>query len=61
MTGATCVESDDSKDQVSLDLTDPPSGDLFYYLVRAENGCVMGAGPPGTSSLLNPRAGRDCS
>jgi hypothetical protein len=38
-----CVESDDS-DLTASDTNEPGPGGVFFYLVRAENGC--GPGPP---------------
>jgi hypothetical protein len=55
-TSAVCVESDDGSDTIATDSETP--GEVFYYLVRAENACGHG--------LLGQRfdgerpAGRDC-
>ncbi len=57
--GTTCVESDGA-DQVSMDASDPITGNLFYYLVRSQNACPLGDGTLGFSSLRHQRAGRSC-
>jgi hypothetical protein len=43
--GAYCVETDDGPDTTSTDGSDPGSGVIWYYLIRAENNC--GEGPLG--------------
>jgi len=59
---ATCVESDDGDDLVAMDATMPATGQIIYYLVRAENACpgAVGMGPLGTQSDGTPRTGRIC-
>jgi hypothetical protein len=56
--GASCVESDDVSDRTALDPDTPLPGAVYFYLVRAENGC--GGGSLGTASDGTPRAGREC-
>lgn len=55
---ATCVESDDGADTVADDPTLPNAGEVFFYLVRAENAC---GGEAGVSSTGEARIVRDCS
>ena len=55
-----CVESDGS-DVVSTDLSVPPTGSVFFYLIRAENDCPGGAGTMGTTSAGTPRTGVACT
>jgi hypothetical protein len=51
---AICVESNDATDTIAEDTTGNPSaGAVFYYLIRAENGC-------GAGSIGDGRYGRDC-
>jgi len=42
------------------DLSDPGTGGVFFYLVRATNACPSGDGPLGTRSNGTPRGGRSC-
>ena len=58
----TCVESDDGADTVANDASTPAPSGIFYYLVRAENGCPggVGIGPLGNMSDGTPRTGRIC-
>lgn len=56
--GATCVEWDDGGDTHANDAAVPASGQGFYYLVRAENGC--GEGSLGQTSDGRARRGRHC-
>jgi len=44
----------------SSDLSDPGTGGVFFYLVRATNACPSGDGPLGTRSNGTPRDGRSC-
>ena len=57
---ATCVESDDGSDTTAAVDDAPLPGDVFCYLVRAENGCPITEGPLGTNSDDEPREGRFC-
>ncbi len=61
VTVATCVESDDGSDTTAVVDESPLPGEVFHYLVRAENGCPIGEGPLGTNSDDEPREGRFCS
>jgi hypothetical protein len=54
----SCIESDDGEDTVAVDLDLPAPGSVFYYLVRAENGC--GAGSLGEGADGSPRSGIAC-
>ena len=58
VTSATCVETDDATDTMSTDSTDPASGTVLFYLIRAETSC--GASPLGTDSSDTPRSARGC-
>jgi hypothetical protein len=60
--GATCIESDDGSDTAAVDADTPPAGNVFYYLVRAQNGCPagLGQGPLGAASDGSIRTGRAC-
>lgn len=49
----TCLESDDGSDYAAADADTPGSGETWFYLVRAENGC-------GAGSLGAGRSGSDC-
>ena len=44
----------------SSDMSDPGTGGVFFYLVRATNACPSGDGPLGTRSSGTPRDGRSC-
>lgn len=57
---ASCVESSDGSDLEAQDPGIPVPGAVFYYLVRAENGCPLGSGSIGSWSNLVLRAGRTC-
>jgi len=59
---ATCVESDDGPNTTAVDTLSPPSGAVFYYVVRAQNACpgALGVGSLGTTSSGTPRLARDC-
>jgi len=52
--GTTCLESDDGADTLALDVQQPAAGQLFFYLVRAENEC-------GAGSLGGGRSGQACT
>ena len=57
---ASCVETDDGADTLVTDVASPVSGEVFYYLTRAENACPAGHGSLGVRSSGLPRVGRDC-
>jgi beta-xylosidase len=58
-TGTFCLESNGA-DTASTD-TDPLEvGDVFYYLIRAENDCPSGHGSLGSDSEGMARIGRSC-
>ena len=57
--GAVCIETDDGSDTRASDVEDPAAGEVYYYLVRAENGC--GLGPLGQASSGEDRQGQDCA
>jgi len=61
--GGFCVESDDGAGTVATDSSMLSLGEVFYYLVRAENSCpgAQGIGPLGDASDGTPRTGRTCS
>lgn len=54
---SVCVESDGA-DTTSVDSTDPGTGEVLFYLVRAEGVC--GLGPIGDDSFDNPRSAQPC-
>lgn len=56
----SCIESDDAGDRTATDAATPAARGVFYYLVRAENGCASGVGPLGTSRGFLARTARDC-
>jgi len=56
---AWCLDVNDS-DRASSDGNDPDPGQVFYYLIRAENGCPGVVGSMGTDSAGAPRSGRSC-
>jgi len=60
VTEATCVETDDGTDTLAIDTDLPGSGEIFSYLIRAENACPYGQGPFGNQSNGSPRTGRQC-
>jgi len=55
-----CLESDDSTDLLAQDASTPAAGQVFFYRVRAENGCPLGVGPLGADSDGVPVSGRAC-
>ena len=57
-TGAVCDESDDGTDTAALLTATPAVGDVYYFLVRAQNAC--GVGPAGFDGSAVERAARDC-
>jgi V8-like Glu-specific endopeptidase len=57
---AQCLESDDGMDTEAADGDWLPPGMIFYYLVRAQNGCPLGEGPLGVDWRFRPREGRLC-
>jgi len=56
---ASCLEADDAGDTTVVDAELPLPGSAFFYLVRAENVCGLGA--LGTDSSGAERAGLVCS
>jgi N-acetylneuraminic acid mutarotase len=59
VTTAECIATDSSS-TLAVDPALPPPGGIYYYLVRAQSGCVPGEGELGTSSNGTPRSGRHC-
>ena len=55
---AVCVVPVDPAQPINMDAEDPAA--VFYYLVRAHNGCPSGSGTLGTGSSGQPRVGRTC-
>jgi hypothetical protein len=55
---ATCVETNGGPDTSAVDASTPVAGSVFYYLVRAENACGVGA--LGTWTDGTPRTVRTC-
>ena len=55
---AICVETADPVDLTAHDPLDPPLGEVFFYVVRASNGC--GSGTLGFASDGSQRPGRTC-
>ncbi len=55
---AVCIESDDGPNTAAVDPALPSPGEVFHYLVRAENAC--GAGSLGADSTGAERTGRAC-
>ncbi len=53
-----CIETDDGADLVAVDTEVPGQGVVFYYLIRAENDCGVGAVGNATSGPRPPA--RDC-
>jgi hypothetical protein len=60
VTGATCVETNNGPNTVSVDSVNPAPGAYFAYLIRAENACPSGQGPLGNASNGTPRTARTC-
>jgi len=60
VSAATCVESNDGADRTATDTQRPDPGQVFYYLIRAENDCPSGSGSLGTGSQVTGRAGAEC-
>ena len=56
---AFCVDKNRTN-LVSMDADDPLPGEVFYYLVRAENGCPVGLGHLGFASDGTLRTAPDC-
>ena len=56
--GAACIETDDSTDTQVVTSGVPASGQLYFYLVRAENDC--GIGSVGQQSGGAPRTAPSC-
>ncbi len=63
VTTASCVESGEGSDHVAFDLSTPTFDEVFYYLVRAVNGCLGhdSDGSLGLDSSGAERGGRPCS
>ncbi len=57
---ADCVESDDGPNTTATDVELPSSGQVFYYLNRAQNACAVGVGSLGTGSTGAVRVGVSC-
>lgn len=53
-----CVETDDGVDLQSVDAGVPPSGAVYYYLVRAQNGCGQGSVSDDSNGV--PRTATGC-
>jgi len=58
--GATCVESDDGPNTTAVDVAEPASRQLFFYLSRAQSSCPSGSGSLGSDSAGTPRTGAAC-
>jgi len=58
-TSATCVATD-SASPGATDPAAPPSGGIFFYLIRAQSACANGQGPLGYDSNGTLRSGRSC-
>ena len=58
----TCVESDGGADTSAIDPGVPSPGGCFFYLVRAQNGCLppRNLGSLGFTSDGTPREAPDC-
>ena len=50
VTAPLCVEFDDGSDLSAIHLDTPGAGSAYFYIVRAENACPNGSGPPGFDS-----------
>ena len=61
-TGSACVESNDGVNTTAIDPQEPELSSVFYYLIRAKNGCLYpySLGSLGNGSDGTPRTGRDC-
>ncbi len=57
---ATCIESDDNLDMTSTDEVTPAPGQVFFFVVRAENVCPLGLGSIGAASDGTLRTARSC-
>ena len=57
---AVCVESNDGPNTTASASGTPSTGEVYFYLTRAEDSCPQGAGSLGTDSFGNPRAGAAC-
>jgi hypothetical protein len=55
----TCVEWD-QLDLVTLEPTNPPAGQVRFYLIRVENTCPASPGNMGTDSEGTVRTGQSC-
>jgi len=56
----SCVEWDDATDTTAIVTGAPAPGEVFHYLVRAENDCPSGQGSLGQGSSGTPREGVHC-
>ena len=59
-TFSTCVESNDGPNTNAPDVTNPLTGQAFYFLNRARNACPNGVGSLGTTSAGVERVGSVC-
>ncbi len=57
---ASCVESGDVSDTAATDTTLPEANSVLVYVVRAVNGCPLGAGSVGWTSDGTQRLARTC-
>ena len=57
---ATCIETDDGADRAAVDADSPAAGGIWFYLVRAENGCPAATSSLGVGTAGVPRQGRSC-
>src|SRR5262245_40506840 len=55
-----CLESDNGPDTTAADAATPAVGQVYYYLVRAQDACPLGSGPLGFDSAAQSIAGRAC-
>jgi hypothetical protein len=54
---AGCVEANDGSDTIAVDKQSPVSGEVFFYVTRAENPCGVGTLGNGTLAV---RVGANC-
>ena len=57
---AYCVETNDGTDRTAADTDTPGPGEIWFYLVRAENACPDGLGSLGQGTGGFERNGPDC-
>ncbi len=60
VTSASCLPVAGPGVTTNSDMSDPGTGGVFFYLVRASNACPTGDGPLGSRSNGTPRDGRSC-